>query len=51
MENTPIFEVYKNGVLVKTGTNFECYKFILDNQPQSVNWAERYGGWELCRKK
>ena len=45
-----LFEVYKNRVLVKTGTNFECFKFILDNQPQSVNWAERYDGWVMGQK-
>lgn len=46
-----MFEVYKNNNLVFTGTNFECFKYILDHQPQSVSWAERYGGWSMKQKE
>lgn len=40
-------EVYKDRKLVFAGSYFECFKFIMDHQPQSVYWAEKYGGWSI----
>ena len=31
-----------------TGTNDECWVYILKHQPQSVAWATRCGGWSIC---
>lgn len=46
-----MYQVFKNNKLRFEGSNFKCFKYILDNQSQSVHWAERYGGWRLIKKK
>ena len=46
-----MYEVLKDGKQVFEGSNFECFKYILDHQPQSVHWAERYGGWNMRIKE
>ena len=32
-----------------TGTYNECFTYILNHQPQSVNWATKFGGWSIDR--
>lgn len=46
-----VFEVLKQGEIVHTGNSFSCYKYVLNHQPQSVYWAEKYGGWRIRKKE
>ena len=45
------FEVYKDDKLVCEGTNWECYKYLMDNQSQSTHYAEKYDGWRMKHKE
>ena len=44
-------EISQDKILKKTfehqKTDFEAFKWLLNNQGQSTDWAIRYGGWEV----
>ncbi len=46
-----VFEVYKYNNIVYRGTDFDCCKFLLTQQPQSCHYAERWGGWKIKQKR
>jgi len=48
MENEK-WQVIQHGKLLFEGSNFQCYKWILDHQPQSVDWAMRYCGYRIVK--
>ena len=39
--------VKHDGVTMFSGTHNECFKYIMDNQPFSVDWAMKNEGWEI----
>lgn len=43
------YEVYERGQLRFTGNYFKCFKYILNHQPQSVNYALKYE-WQIKEK-
>ena len=46
-----IVQVFKDGELKFTGTDHECWVYILKHQSQSVYWACKYEGWEMRLKE
>ena len=45
------WEILKDGNLVCEGDEWECYAFLLDHQPQSTHWAQKYDGWTFRKKE
>ena len=42
-----MYNVYRDGKKLFTGTYNECFGFILGNQSQSVDWALKYEGYVI----
>ena len=44
-------EIFKDNVLQETFANeksdFKAFKYLLDHQSQSIDWAVRYDGWDV----
>lgn len=41
----------KDKVIQSSGTYDECWTYILKNQSQSVDWAMKYGSWNIEEAK
>jgi len=48
MENE-MWQVIQRGKVLFEGSNFKCYKWILDHQTMSVDWAMRYAGYRIVK--
>lgn len=50
-KNEEIYEVKEYGRTLYTGNSSDCFKHVLNHQPQSVSRATRYGGWSIKKKE
>jgi hypothetical protein len=41
------FDVLHDGVVKYNGTHNECFRYVLDSQGQSFDYAVEYGGWSV----
>lgn len=44
------YELKRNGVLIYTGTEENCYFKLQREQSQSADYALKYGGWTINPK-
>ncbi len=43
------FTVTRDGVVRFSGTETDCFGYLLKCQPMSVYWATKYEGWNISR--
>ena len=46
-----MFNVLFNNKILFTGTNNQCFDFLLKYQPFSVDYALKYGGYKLVKQQ
>jgi len=42
-----MWQVAKDNQVVFKGSSTDCYQYLLNHQPQSTRWAEKYAGWKM----
>jgi len=47
MTLTVQYRVTRDEIELFRGTEDECFKYVLDHQGMSVDWAIRYEGWAI----
>ena len=51
MQKDGIYIVLKDKKVVFKGSNNECFEYVLNDQSFSVDYATKYGGYEILEDK